>query len=233
MAQREESGSDYISRELHRCGQRHLEMGPEARHGTRWLLRVNNCRASKSEPSPSSSLRPPSSTPGHSPNRPHLANPTCSFLLFIHREPSPHRHRHLAIASGISPPVPVAVPSHPPFRHLAVPISHRAASPPVAAHSSTPSPRGLGCAALLAPPSPSPRASSQLADGLAIATSRRPTPTSHHGLSHPQLHRGLLRRRPKLPRPSPRKVVRRRHHRGRRHQDGHGHTRTRRPPPPW
>lgn len=120
MAQREESGSDYISRALHRCGQRHLEMGPEARHGTRWLLRVNNCRASKSEPSPSSSLRPPSSTPGHSPNRPHLANPTCSFLLFIHREPSPHRHRHRAIASGISPPSPS--PSHPIPRSVTSPF---------------------------------------------------------------------------------------------------------------
>lgn len=62
---------------------------------------------------PSSSLRPPSSTPGHSPNRPHLPNPTCSFLLFIHREPPPHRHRHLTIASATSSPLPLPSPSHP------------------------------------------------------------------------------------------------------------------------
>ena len=157
-----ESAAAYLIRELHRS----TSPGnvPVARHGTRWLLRVNNCRASKSEPVSVLALfllsplrRPPrlDTAPRAAPSttRPHRAT-----IFFIHREPSPHRHRHrhrhrrLTIASTPSltrhpSPIPSLRPAH--FSSCSKPSSGRARLDAV--------PAWPGLRGFVSSPSPSPR----------------------------------------------------------------------------
>jgi hypothetical protein len=178
-------------------------MGAEARHGTRWLLRVNNCRASKSEPvsilvpflplSPSARAVLHAWTPRHeqpsAPTWPQLASiQSAHFLPFIHREPSPHRHHRLAIASAASSPSPPHPISHSVTSTFPFLIAQQALRWPR-------TPRRFPRVAWVARLCEHHQPSQSTTTPLQLTTRHRdlsPTPTSHHGVSHSQLHRGLL-----------------------------------------